>query len=310
MDTVDILLATYNGGRFLREQLKSLAEQTHTDWQVLARDDSSRDDTPDLLQEFAGENPNRVKVIADAKGSLGASGNFAELLQHSTSDYTMFCDQDDVWLPQKIELSLAKVAELERVHGKQTPLLVHTDLKVVAPDLAIISGSLWQHQYLNPAHGQIWQRLLLQNVVTGCTVIANKALREAVLPIPKAAIMHDWWLALGAALVGRIEYIPEATVLYRQHGLNDTGAKRWGLSFVAGRLLKIREVRNSLSRTQIQAGALGEHLAYKLDPATLEVIRRFAALRQMGPLRRRLFLLNNGILKTGLTRNLGLMVNV
>jgi len=310
---VEILLASYNGELFIFEQLESLAEQSYVHWKLIARDDGSSDQTPEYLNSFARQHPGKVSIVRDSKGSLGAAGNFAELLQHSTADYLMFCDQDDVWLKEKLGLSLKRIQELEAIHGKATPLLVHTDLKVVDKNLATLSNSFWKHQNLDPRTGERWNRLLVQNVVTGCTTIINRALREAALPIPGAAIMHDWWLALVASLLGRVEFIDQPTVLYRQHGHNDTGAKKWGTRFILNRISKTDQVRKSLQKTQIQASALVQHLATKsnrINPGVIAVIQGFSGLAAMRPLERRAFVLRHGILKQGIIRNIGMLVNL
>lgn len=310
---IEILLASYNGELFIADQLESLAEQSYPFWKLIARDDGSSDKTPEYLNEFARKYPGKVQIVRDNKGSLGAAGNFAELLQYSSADYVAFCDQDDVWLEQKLMLSLKRMQELEGTHGKTTPLLVHTDLKVVDKDLTILSDSFWQHQNLNPHTGERWNRLLVQNVVTGCTTIINRALREAATPIPNAAIMHDWWLALVASLLGRVEFIGQPTVLYRQHGRNDTGAKKWGPRFVLSRLSKTKDIERSLQKTQTQAGALVQHFATKstrIDPSIIAVLNRFSNLSTMRALERRMFVLQHGLLKQGVIRNIGMLIKL
>ena len=124
-----ILLGTYNGGRFLREQLDSLFAQTMKDFQLYIRDDGSTDDTMLIVKEYQQLHPNIVKVEDEGK-NLGAKGNFERLLALTDADYYMFCDQDDVWLPDKIEVSFAKMKQMEQRYG-DIPLLVHTDLEVV-----------------------------------------------------------------------------------------------------------------------------------------------------------------------------------
>ncbi len=263
--SVEILLATYNGGLFISEQLESLAQQTYNNWRLIVRDDGSSDLTLEQVAVFAKQYPGKVEIICDQKGSLKAVGNFAELLQQSSADYIMFCDQDDVWMPTKIEHSLRRMLELEEVNSRDTPILVHTDLKVVNIELEVLANSFWQYQHIIPEFGKHWTRLLLQNVVTGCTVMLNKALRDIALPIPQQAIMHDWWLALVAAIFGTVSDVHQQTVLYRQHGMNDTGAKSWNLRYILNRILQGEEVRASLSRTKAQAGVLAQQYAEKLS---------------------------------------------
>ena len=116
-DTIDILLATYNGETFLDEQLDSIAAQAHGDWRLIARDDGSSDRTPEILEAFRMRHPGKVVVLEDGDGNLGLVQNFSRLMAHSDAPYAAFCDQDDVWMPEKLALSLAKMRELEQEQG-------------------------------------------------------------------------------------------------------------------------------------------------------------------------------------------------
>jgi hypothetical protein len=151
-------------------------------------------------------------------------------MDHSQANYVMFADQDDVWYEGKVAKTLEKMKEMEENFSQDTPLLIHTDLKVVDRDLNIFSDSFWKYNQINPARGQKFTRLLMQNVVTGCSMMFNKTLLQLAWPIPENAAMHDWWLALVAAAFGKIGVLPEATMLYRQHGKNTLGAQKF-LSF-------------------------------------------------------------------------------
>jgi hypothetical protein len=157
------------------------------------------------------------------------------LVETLDAPYFMLADQDDVWLPDKIERKLARLKELEAQNGSETPLLVFTDLKVVDEDLSVIEDSMWHYQRLDPAITQDWRGLLAQNVVTGCTIIANRALADAALPFALPEMMHDHWLAVNAAKYGRVAYLKDATVLYRQHGTNVAGGIRFGAGYAASK---------------------------------------------------------------------------
>ena len=220
---IDVLLATHEGERYLDEQVQSILAQENADLRILARDDGSTDGTYFLLHAYETTQPGRFSVV-EGPPAGGAAENFFLLLENSEAPYVMLCDQDDVWYPYKAEKTLDVMQRLEREHGRDCPILVHSDLAVLA-DGQIVAGSLMHYQMLDPARTAPRQ-LICQNVVTGCTVMANRALIELVLSRPHAgALMHDWWLALAASVFGEIGYVPESTMLYRQHGDNRVGAK-------------------------------------------------------------------------------------
>ncbi|NLF31863.1 MAG: glycosyltransferase family 2 protein [Planctomycetes bacterium] len=315
---VDILLATYNGARWLEPLLASLDAQTHPHWRLIARDDGSTDDTPARLDAFAAGRGERVRILRDDRGSLGARGNFAALLDASQAPYAMFCDQDDVWLPDKIAVTLDRMRILEAARGADTPLLVHTDLAVVDADLAPVAGSYWAYQRFAPARRMCFSRLLVQNVVTGCATMINAALRERAAPIPVEAVMHDWWLALAAAAFGTIEAIERPTLLYRQHGSNDTGAKRWGCRYVAGQVRRFGGaggLGERLRRAQRQAGAFADRYGGELAPACEAAARAYATIGRRSALGRRCQLFRHGLWMHGragmsLVKNLGLLLRI
>lgn len=301
--SVDILLATYNGERFLGEQLQSLERQTFGAWRLIARDDGSTDATRTLLGEFRARHPAAVQLMEDADSRLGPVGNYRRLLENSAADFGLFCDQDDVWHPDKIESLLTVALAHERA---AVPLLVHSDLEVVDRDQRMLAPSFWRYQFIRPERCQ-WPRLLVQNVVTGCAALLNAPLRRAVLPIPADAIMHDWWVALVAAASGEIRWTAAPTVRYRQHGANDTGAKRWGASHWLDRadaLFQPGAYRGKNRAYQRQAAALAGHRSAAIPPAMRAVLEEFAGLDRLNYVRRARFVWRHGIMKTGALRNL------
>lgn len=312
MKSLDILLATYNGEKFLAEQVESIVSQlgsANIQARIIVRDDGSTDKTKEILESYVSKYPTILKIIPNnERKPLGACGNFSKLLTYSSADYIMFSDQDDIWLPYKIDLEIKKIGELESIYGENMPVLVHTDLAVVRKDLSPICHSLWKYQGITPYAD--WRRLLVQNVVTGCTMVINRALRNVVLPIPEEAIMHDWWIALVASFLGKVEAISKPTVLYRQHEHNDTGAKKWGMQTILGYLGSgLKTARRSLRKTQLQAVALASHLR-EILPSELEeirVIERYGHIDRLSWLKRRSFILENKILKYGVVRNIALL---
>lgn len=226
---IDILLSTYNGSQYLAEQLDSLFCQTYTDWKLLVRDDGSTDETVEILRSYFDKYPTKIHLYTDGIKHLGAARSFEFLMEKSTAPYVMFCDQDDIWLPQKTTFLLDKIQQLEQQYGQSTPIVVHSDLEVVAENMDVICSSFWQYGNIHP---EILDKnvyfLGICNSVTGCASIFNKAAKENALPLSSKALMHDAWVAISTLKNnGIVEYIPQALIKYRQHGKNVLGAVKY-----------------------------------------------------------------------------------
>ncbi|MFS0836694.1 glycosyltransferase family 2 protein [Paenibacillus sp. 1P03SA] len=304
-DPVVVLLSTYNGANYLESQLNSILAQTHSNTSILVRDDGSSDTTLFILKHFEKQYDNvRLMPQDDNKGPKLSFGRLLqEGLSGTKADYFMFADQDDVWLPDKIEKTLARMKQLENTCGRQ-PLLIHTDLKVVDERQRELNPSFWNYQKLNPAKDS-FPRLLMQNVITGCTMMINRRLAEVSLPVHPDAIMHDWWIGLAASAFGRIGYVTEPTILYRQHGENSVGAKRFGIAYIKKKLLEPVYLDKNIR----QARAFEKQFSEALPEVSSEYLKEFIKLEKSPFLRGRTALLKNGFLKIGIARNLGLFLN-
>ena len=221
---VDILLSTFNSEQFLGDLFFSLEQQSFTDWRLIIRDDGSEDKTLDRINRFKKENSDRALIMNSNGINLGPKGSFVELLKESTAEYIMFCDHDDYWLPQKIEVSLKRMKEIEKLNPSK-PVLVCSDLTITDKDLQIIHPSFWKYSRIDTCNINNIYRLAINNVAVGCTVMINREAKTIGLPLPKQAVMHDWWIALKVAQNGAIGLIEESTILYRQHSNNVIGAK-------------------------------------------------------------------------------------
>lgn len=226
MKMVDILLATYNGAIYLQDQLRSLLAQTYYNYRVLVHDDGSSDATLDVIRRMRPQFGGRLVLIEDDLVFGGASANFGHLMSHSNADgnadWIAFCDQDDVWLPNKLAVLVKAIEALEKRAPGQ-PCMVFSDLCVVDARLNVIHSSFWAYERIDPANCTL-RHLLNRNIVTGCALLANRRLLEVASPVPAAAVMHDWWCAL-LATSGLIAHVPECLVLYRQHANNRLGAR-------------------------------------------------------------------------------------
>lgn len=306
--TIDIVLAAYNGERFLGAQVQSILDQTYPHWRLIIRDDSSTDQTPNIIQSYTKKYPDKIVKINDAIPNLGACKNFAKLLEQSFADYTMFCDQDDVWLPMKIAATLKKMKTIEEIYGQDMPLLVYTDMKIVDDRLSVISGSFWRNQAFNPEIGRSLSRFLVSNVATGCTMMINKKLRKLSVPLPQEALMHDWWMGLVSAALGKNAYLSDPTVLYRQHDLNVVGAT-WDISIktVFKKMLNFKRLksinREHLLKTQKQAAIFASRYEMLLSRGDYEKIMVYAKLDSMSFIRKRYYIIRYGFWWAGFIRS-------
>jgi glycosyltransferase involved in cell wall biosynthesis len=305
---VDILLATYNGEQFIERQIESVLDQMDPRCRLLIRDDGSSDATMSIVQRFVTRWPERITVLEDRERKLGACRSFSRLVEHSDADYLVYCDQDDVWLPGRIAKPLERVQEIERDLGANVPLLVHTDLVVVDESLNTLAPSFWSYSNLRPEQGKVLNRLLVQNVVTGCASMINRALARLVSASLGVAVpMHDWWVALIAAAFGQIHALPDATVLYRQHGENCVGAKRYDWRYAANRGREVlfgNGVRRRLHVSQRQARLFLERFGQRLNPGHRAMLDDFLRLEDAGLINRRRLLIKHRFFGSGRLRNL------
>ena len=306
---VDILLAVYNGERYLSEQIDSILAQSVDQWRLIIQDDGSSDGTIPLVQSYVERYPERMQLFCNEKNSGSPQKNFFSLLKRAESPYVMTCDHDDVWLPNKIERTYAKMVELERSFpGK--PVLVHTDLRVVDENLHQLSPSMFESQCLDPKRDGFHQ-LLVQNIITGCTMMVNRPLLERADRLPVQAIMHDWWLGLIASAFGEIGFVSEPTILYRQHASNQVGAKNVkDLGFIARRMQQGRQIKQVMQDTYDQAGAFLQEFSTQLPQSIRETAEQYAQLPQKSKLGRIRSIFQHDFKKHGLARVLGQIVYI
>jgi rhamnosyltransferase len=296
---VSIVLASFDGASYLSVQLDSLVTQNESQWRLLIRDDGSTDHTLNIIQDYQ-QKDNRIHLLDQTQGVSGSAlANFSTLLTNAFdqgAEYIFCCDQDDVWEPSKLELMLARLKQLE---GKdKAPSLIHHDLTVVNESLEPIAESFIKMMQLIPSDEQNPQRLISRNEVTGCAMACNRALLEIALPISNQAVMHDWWLALCAGYFGRLAFMPDKLVKYRQHNANTIGAKSFwhGLNPFTNWVAGWRRGDEELISTVKQAIAFKEAMADRLgrdseEYATLDLYsdllaatrwQRLKALRSFG----------------------------
>ncbi|MBP5159931.1 MAG: glycosyltransferase family 2 protein [Lachnospiraceae bacterium] len=324
MSTVNIAMATYNGSAYLREQLDSILSSTYTDWSLAIFDDMSTDDTVSIAREYAGKYPERIFVY-EAAENKGSTVNFLEglkkMYRHSMTNeasedrtsfssnrakYFMFADQDDVWLKDKIEITLQRMKSMEKKFGRDVPALCYTDAVVVDSNLHFMRKSFHSTSHLKTRKNDL-AHLLMENKCMGCTMMMNAALVELLDEIPLQARYHDWWMVLLAAAFGKVRAFDEQTLLYRQHGDNQVGSTGF-VSYIFSRLTSVRRQREKLRQSFAQAEALLELYGDRMDFEKRRIVREFARLDSYGFIRRRRLLLKNRYFKSGLLRNIGLFL--
>lgn len=313
MNRIAVLLSTYNGERYLAEQLESLWAQTVSDFDLVIRDDGSTDGTLALLHAVHAARPMQVRLIdrgrvdpAAPAQRLGPKDSFARLLAHVDAPYVAFCDQDDRWMPDKLETTLAAIKRAEALHGCDTPVLACSDAIITDQQLNPIGPPYLVKHRLTTSHGRelTLARLLFRNYAIGATTMLNAALAARCRAVPAKAIMHDWWCALVATLIGRVVVLPRPLMLYRQHDANVIGS--------SGRKLPTssKEAREALAwsqrgvmRSVQQAQALHAAFARQLTSEQLRVLEPFLNFNAQTAPQRLLTIARTGAYKPGFALN-------
>ncbi|AHB93116.1 TPA: glycosyltransferase family 2 protein [Acinetobacter baumannii] len=219
-DRIDIALATYNGEKYITELLDSLDQQTYQNFIVHVCDDGSKDRTIAICEAHSLFKKGKLE-IHEKTGGNGASRNFIRTLSYCKNPYIALCDQDDFWIPTKLEKMLVKTQHEEGSEKK--PTLIFSDLQIVDEKLHILSPSYFAVSSKSDQCSTPFD-FLLSNHVPGCTMMFNQSLKQVFEPIPQEFRMHDWWIILIAAFWGRVIYLDESLIQYRQHGNNTVGA--------------------------------------------------------------------------------------
>lgn len=251
-DTIDILLPTYNGEKYLKEQIDSILNQTYKNIRLIISDDCSKDSTPKILEEYRGKDE-RIELYLQ-KENIGVVKGIEFLLKKVKSNYYMLADQDDVWLPMKVEKSIETLK-------KENADLVFGDLEVVDQDLKTMYPSFGDFMLLNrkiKKYINSYKVNYLYNCVTGCTVLSKKEFIEKILPIPTESkyLIHDHWIGLVVALNGKLAYMPEKYIKYRQHGNNQVGTDKISHGFK-----NIKQVRELF--INVKLGVFGTYVNNK-----------------------------------------------
>ena len=229
-----VLLATYNGQRYIKELLSSLRDQELSGFDILVSDDGSSDDTEKIIADEKTRSDIPIRFLTRPKDDeKGAKANFLYLIESTEAETYFLCDQDDVWFSSKMRKEKERLDELREKFGDDVPLLVFSDAKVTDGMLNVISDSFLSMNGLSGERTD-FRQVLIDNVAPGCTMCFNRALRERYLSgrvksgdseTLKLIEMHDHYLLMIAAVFGHVSFINEPTLLYRQHEDNQVGSK-------------------------------------------------------------------------------------
>lgn len=229
-------MSVYNGSLFLKEQIDSIVNQSCQDWKLIIRDDGSKDDSVAIINDYVVKYPNKIFILKDCYGNLGATKSFEQLLNISDADYIMFSDQDDVWKRNKIEVSVLEIKKMEELFPNK-PCLVSTDAVCIDENGRILCDSFFKSQkFFNDVEGDA-EKMFALNIVQGSTALFNKIVKKYVFPFP-ANHFHDKWIAVITAYYGHYKYIHKQTLLYRQHLNNVVGANSINFVYFVKRLRK------------------------------------------------------------------------
>lgn len=287
--SISVAMATYNGGKYLEEQLDSILSQTLKPAEIIICDDQSTDNTPEILENYRNRGLLNYYINEER---LGFIGNFKKAVSHcNPGNYIALSDQDDIWLPSKLSLA-AKY--MENIDETDTPAIVYSDLILVDQDKNLINPS-FRSELGQGGYIYCLETLLFGCFVNGCTMLMNPAMRSYFSTIPEhGPLNHDTWISMIAYTFGRAEIVPEPQVYYRSHGNNATEVGDFKRKGRLKRLLS--EIihsfkKNDLFEDQISfASEFYNTFQDKLSPEQNSLFVRFLGLKDKSWLQKKIAL--------------------
>lgn len=278
---IEVLMATYNGAAYIREQLDSILAQTCGDWILTISDDGSTDGTEAIVDEYVRRTPEKIRRVYAGRRFGNAKEHFMWLIGQCDAEWIMLSDQDDTVKEWKFEKMSALMAETEAEAGMNTPILIFSDQTPTDAQLHPICDSLMsmQKQFADVID---WRMLVFQNIVTGGACMFNQALARLACQCRDVSqiIMHDWWLGIVAARFGTVVYLDESTGYYRQHGGNSVGAKDVGsIGHIAYKLRHLYELKGTICLKKAQAAMLQKTFGARLAEEDEQFISQFSRQR-------------------------------
>ncbi|QQN33234.1 glycosyltransferase family 2 protein [Rahnella aceris] len=305
MKKINVLLATYNGSKYISELINSVLANfeylDEYDCNIIISDDASTDNTVSIIESICKIDTRVTLLDSNRKG--GVKSNFQYLILNTEADYIFFCDQDDLWLPMKMKIFMDNFSQLE--DEGETNILLHSDLCVADMYLSPIHISMFQYQKINP--NPTFLKLLISSSVTGCVMAVSKGLLNiAKSSNIKESIMHDWYMSLIASTHGVIKFIPKPLILYRQHDNNQVGAKSFSLYHIlklSSFKLKLRDSISSVNKTKRQAIVFRDDFHVSILSTDLNILNSYIDSFNRSSFRRLYLFMFSNFKKKGLARN-------
>lgn len=305
---ITILMATYNGEQFIEQQLDSLLAQSVGNWNLLIRDDGSNDNTVSIIQGYIAKY-NNISLIINDTTDKGACTNFSALFSQAVADekikYVMFCDQDDIWKPQKLENSLQEIQLIENQYPNK-PALVYTNFELMDNCGKFVEGTF------KLKHSIQLKNLLSFNFVYGCTILMNRAMMDRIQHIPKCAINHDYWVALVASIY-QSKFINQPLLQYRQHNNNVSGNVAGNNNLVErlkrNLLLPDKEIDKLAKRLNMFTEFYKEH-GQHLQKSENKIMREYLSAFRKNRFHVCFVMLKGGIFRKGFLQTIGAFVQV
>lgn len=293
---VDILMATYNGEKYISQQIESIINQSYEDWTLRIRDDASTDGTMVIVRQYARKYPEKIKFFENRENSGSPKANFFSLIKDSDADVIFCCDQDDIWESDKIEITLKEFENINK------PLLVHSDLSVIDENNNIVCKSMIKRQHINVKRTALNQ-LIVQNVVTGCTMAINRQLADIIVE-PELLTVHDWWIAVTASIFGIIKFINKPTIKYRKHNNNACGPQNMSSpKYIAKRAINKPKAKKMLDYGYVMAVELLEK--YKIPYEYKPMLKAYGAMENKNKFNKLKTVFKYNTWKSGVIRKLG-----
>lgn len=294
---IDICLATYNGEKYLATQLNSIVAQTYSNWHLWIRDDGSSDSTLTILKQYKEEHTNIITIIEDNKGNLGYNKNFLEILDKTNSGYIAFCDQDDIWLPEKLECLYKEIVRVEG-NEKYVPIIVHSDFDYLNQGTLYPKERSLDKRVVN--NRNILKIIFHQGCLLGCTCMINRAMVKMTYGIPEnSSIGYDIYFLAVSSIIGKYSYINRVLIHHQIHASNTSSVGKRA-KFIPLFLKAMRFEVSSLAAQKIVAQKILSDYYLELRPAVREALSFVSDLDKKSFLKKVFFYLNHKLFSVSL----------